>query len=257
MFTPQQEYSHRLAARQTLLAQQERLHKYIAYIRLLVVAAAVFAGWLSIYRHLVSAWWLLSFLFLFAALIAWHDKVELRRTAAARAVRMYTHGIARIEDSWTGLGQTGERFRDSNHVYEEDLDLFGRGSLFELLSTALTQMGEQALSRFLLAPASIGEALQRQKAVTELATRLDFREELTVLGVPGKVAVLPAEFIAWAEAPIRLQSSFLRIVTALFTISAILALLLWIQKGVVVPFLITLILEGCWMYQLRERIQAI
>jgi MutS domain V len=257
MSTPSQEYSHRLAARQTVLAQQDRLHKYIAYIRLLVVGAAIFAGWLSIYRHLFSHWWLLSFLFLFAALIAWHDKVELRRTAAARAVAMYTRGIARIEDRWSGLGQTGDRFRNPGHVYEEDLDLFGHGSLFELLSTALTQMGEETLSRFLLAPASISEALQRQQAVAELSTRVDFREQLTVLGVPGKVAVLPAEFIAWAEAPIRLQSFFLWLVAGLFTISAILALLLWIQKGVIVPFLITLMLEGCWMYQLRERMQAI
>src|SRR5690242_6158772 len=199
MSTPRQEYSQRLASRQALLAHQERLHKYIAYIRLLVVGAAIFAGWLSIYRHLFSHWWLLSFLFLFAALIAWHDRVELRRTAAARAVAMYTRGIARIDDRWTGLGATGDRFRDATHVYLEDLDLFGRGSLFELLSTALTQMGEEALSRFLLTSASIPEALQRQKAVAELTPRLDFREELTVIGSPGKVAVLPAEFIAWAE----------------------------------------------------------
>src|SRR5262249_44375965 len=257
MSTPHQEYSHRLAAREAILAQQERLHKYIAYIRLLVVGAAIFAGWLSIYRHLFSHWWLLSFLFLFAALIAWHDKVELRRTAAARAVAMYSRGMARIEDRWSGLGQTGDRFRDPGHVYEQDLDLFGRGSLFELLSTALTQMGEETLSHFLLTPASIPEALQRQGAMAELTPRLDFREELTVLGVPGKVAVLPAEFIAWAEAPIRLQSFILRVVTGLFTISAILALILWIQKGVIVPFLVTLMLEGSWMYQLRERIQTI
>ena len=257
MSTPQQEYSERLAARQAILAQQELLHKYIAYIRLLVVTAAVFSGWLSIYRHLFSHWWLLSFLFLFAALIAWHDKVELRRTAALRAVTMYKRGIARIEDRWNGLGQTGERFRDPGHVYSDDLDLFGRGSLFELLSNALTQMGEETLSKFLLSPASIPEALQRQRAVAELSPRLDFREQLTVLGVPGKIAVLPAEFIAWAEAPIRLQSFIWWLVTGLFTVSAILALLLWIQKGVMVPFVITLMLEGCWMYQLRERMQAI
>ena len=257
MSTPQQEYSQRLAARQAVLARQDRLHKSIAYIRLLVVGAAIFAGWLSIYRHLFSHWWLLAFLFLFAALIAWHDRVELCRTAASRAVQMYAHGIARIEDRWSGLGQTGERFRDPAHVYAEDLDLFGRGSLFELLSTALTQMGEETLSRFLLTPAPIPEALQRQLAVTELKPRLDFREELTVLGVPGKVAVLPSEFVAWAEAPIRLQSFLGWLVTALFTTSAIMALLLWIQKGVMVPFIITLMLEGCWMYQLRERIQAI
>jgi hypothetical protein len=257
MSTPHQEYSHRLAARQTLLAQQDRLHKYIAYIRLLVVGAALFAGWLSIYRHLFSHWWLLSFLFVFAALIAWHDKVELRRATAARAVAMYRRGVARLEDRWIGEGQTGEAFRDPGHVYAEDLDLFGRGSLFELLSTPITQMGQEALATFLLAPAPIQEAVQRQQAVADLSPRLDLREDLTILGAPGTVALLPDEFIEWAEAPIRLRFFMVRAIASLLAVSAILALVLWARKGVVVPFLITLILEGCWMYQLRERMQAI
>ena len=257
MSTPQQEYSHRLAARQVLLAHQERLHKYISYARLLVVAIALFAGWLSIYRHLFSAWWLFGFLLPFLALIALHDKVEARRTAAARAVGMYTRGLARIEDRWTGMGRTGEAFRDFRHVYAEDLDLFGTGSLFELLSTALTQMGEETLARWLLAPAPILEASQRQQAVAELTPRLDFREDLTILGAPRTVALLPEEFIEWAEAPIRLRFFIVRVTAGLLAISAILALVLWAQKGIVVPFLITLILEGCWMYQLRSRIQAV
>ena len=90
MSAPQQEYLRRLAARQVLLVHQERLHKYISYARLAVVAIGLFAGWLSIYRHLFSAWWLFVFLLPFLTLIAWHDKVEDRRTAAARAVAMYT-----------------------------------------------------------------------------------------------------------------------------------------------------------------------
>jgi hypothetical protein len=257
MSAPQQEYSHRLAARQVHLAHQERLHKYISYARLLIVAIALFAGWLSIYRHLFSAWWLFAFLLPFLALIAWHDKVEQRRTAAARAVAMYTRGIARIEDRWTGLGRTGEAFRDPSHVYAEDLDLFGNGSLFELLSTALTQMGEETLARWLLAPASIREILERQKAVAELKDKLDFREDLTILGASRSVSLLPEEFIEWAEAPIRLRFFVVRLIAGLLAISAILALLLWAHKGLVIPFLITLILEACWMYQLRPRIQAV
>ena len=35
----------------------------------------------------------------------------------------------RLEDRWAGTGEPGERFRDDRHVYANDLDLFGRGSL--------------------------------------------------------------------------------------------------------------------------------
>ena len=61
-------------------------------------------------------------------------------------------GIARIEDRWAGTGQTGDRFRDPNHVYAADLDLFGRGCLFELLSTARLPMGENQLAHWLKTP---------------------------------------------------------------------------------------------------------
>ena len=45
-----------------------------------------------------------------------------------------------------GTGEPGDRFRDDHHVYANDLDLFGRGSLFELLSLARTRTGEETLA---------------------------------------------------------------------------------------------------------------
>ena len=48
------------------------------------------------------------------------------------------------------------------------LDLFGRGSLFELLSRAQTQRGEERLAAWLLAPAAADEVRARQAAVAEL-----------------------------------------------------------------------------------------
>ncbi len=39
--------------------------------------------------------------------------------------------------------------RDDSHLYAADLDLFGRGSLFELLSLARTQPGEETLAAWL------------------------------------------------------------------------------------------------------------
>ena len=74
----------------------------------------------------------------FLALVVFHERVLRRRQIAERAVRYYERGIARLEDRWAGTGEPGERFRDSKHPYAEDLDLFGKGSLFELLSTART-----------------------------------------------------------------------------------------------------------------------
>ena len=44
------------------------------------------------------------------------------------------------------LNDAGERFRDDSHLYADVLDLFGQGSLFELLSIARTRTGEAKLA---------------------------------------------------------------------------------------------------------------
>ena len=71
---------------------------------------------------------------------------------AQAAVTYYADGIARIEDRWMRDAPSGERFRDRNHPYADDLDVFGPGSLFQLLSSCRTPMGEDRLAGWLLHP---------------------------------------------------------------------------------------------------------
>jgi len=65
-----------------------------------------------------------------------------------------------------------------HNPYAQDLDLFGKGSLFELLCTARTYIGEDTLARWLLTPAAPDAVHARHDAVNELRPRLDLREDL-------------------------------------------------------------------------------
>ena len=124
-----------------------------------------------------------------------------QRDAAARAIAFYERGLARIEDRWPGTGEPGDRFRDDHHLYANDLDLFGAGSLFELLSIARTRAGEATLAGWLTAPASPDEIAARQQAVEELAPLLDLREALSLAGTDVAAGVHSDELVGWAEAP--------------------------------------------------------
>ena len=83
-----------------------------------------------------SGWWLGVPAVVFVVLIVLHDRVIQARVGATRAVRWYERGLARIEDRWPGDGARGARFRDDMHPYAWDLDIFGDGSVFQLLTTA-------------------------------------------------------------------------------------------------------------------------
>ena len=115
-------------------------------------------------------------------LIQRHDGVVRARSAAQRAIQFYERGLARIEDRWAGTGEAGERFRDDRHLYANDLDIFGRGSLFELLSLARTRAGEETLAAWLTHPSALPEVAARRAAVAELAPAVDLREALSLAG---------------------------------------------------------------------------
>ena len=98
----------------------------------------------------------------------------------------YQRALARIDNSWMGTGETGERFLSESHPYARNLDIFGTGSIFELLCTARTQVGKEALANWLLAPASPDQVRRvRHEAIVDLRGRLDLREDLRSSGGRG------------------------------------------------------------------------
>jgi hypothetical protein len=195
------EYSARIAARTSARDALTVLDARFAHARLAAFAAAV-ALIVMAWRGMVSAWWLALPAVLFAWLMQRHDRVLRARDEAARGIGFYERGLARIEDRWRGGGETGERFRDDRHVYANDLDLFGAGSLFELLSLARTRAGEQVLAAWLTSPAGGLELRGRQDAVRELGPALDLREQLAVAGAGVRKSVQTDRLLEWAESPL-------------------------------------------------------
>ena len=139
----------------------------------------------------------------FFLLILVHDRVLLRRRMAETVVALYRDGELRLDDAWTGRGDPAARFAAAaeDHPYAGDLDLYGRGSLFELIDTTRTPAGQRTLARWLEAPAGPDEARDRQAAVRELGPRLDLREELAQAGgALAGGAVREEALSAWALA---------------------------------------------------------
>ena len=203
---PLAEYQARLEDRRRALGQLDRQFRRIGNARLAAGFAAVVVAFFVFGEVWISVWWLLLPLAVFAVLVIVHARVVERMERSKRAIQFYENGLARleghsIESEGTGSGDSGERFRNPAHVYAEDLDLFGKGSLFELLSTARTRAGEDTLARWLLAPATRDEVAARQLAVEELRSRLDLREDLAVIGATVRSNLNPDATAAWGEAP--------------------------------------------------------
>ena len=199
--TPIADYQARLAERQAAALREQKRFRTIGNARLLTGIVGVGLAFFVFGEVLISFWWLIIPLILFLILVVVHARVVESLERANRSVFFYERGLERLENRWRGKGETGDRFRNPAHIYGEDLDIFGKSSLFELISTARTRAGEDALARWLLAPAERPEALARQQAVQELQPYLDLREDLAVLGEAVR-STMDSEAVArWGEAP--------------------------------------------------------
>jgi len=198
---PRAYYSQRLQERRADIAQRERRNQRLSYARLGAVTAALAVVWLALTQHTFSILWVLAPAAVFVALIVIHEHLLRVIERLRRAERYFEKGVARLDGKWMGTGEPGDRYLDPSHPYAQDLDLFGKGSVFELLCTARTRIGEDTLARWLLNPAAPADTRARQGAVDELRPRVDLREELAVLAEEARTGVEPVALAAWGEAP--------------------------------------------------------
>jgi hypothetical protein len=255
--SPTEEYQQRLKARDARANRQEKLHIRLGNIRLALLVAAAVLAWEALHRHRLSWWWLVAPVTAFFAVAAYHSRVLRARDLARRAVAFYRSALARIEDRWAGTGQSGERFADPHHVYSADLDLFGHGGLFELLSTARTRMGEATLARWLLGPSPVARIEERNAAVVELRGQLELREDLAVLGEDAGVGVHPSELVQWAEAPNPMEWPLLRPLAISLAVLAVAGVGIWAYWGTPTPLLAVVIVEGVLVYRLRKPMEEV
>lgn len=251
---PHHEYSLRLNQHQAQVEQLQRRHFWLGNVRIAVFVGIIVLCWITGKTGSPSLYWLLAMVILFIGFVIAHRRVVRAMALAKRAVAVYARGLARMEDRWAGSGETGDEFKDPLHLYAEDLDILGEGSLFQLLSTARTNMGRQRLARWLLTHASVQEVQERQSAVAELKAKLDLREDLAVTGESERIAAKPEALVRWARAESGLQDGrWWAAALAVLNIAALVYgfMVLW------APFVLLLLVNGSIMFRARHRLEKI
>ncbi len=248
--TPSEEYSSRLKARRAVEAGLAERHILLGNLRLACAVAAAIIVWRGEWM------WLVAPVAAFFALAVYHETVERRCLRARRASRFFELGLARLEDRWSGLGETGERFLDPDHPYAGDLDLFGKGSLFELISLARTRAGENIIANWLRTPSSAAELRQRHEAIDELRPRIELREDLAVLGQDVRVGLHPNRLLHWAEGPALLRMPWLRPVAIVLAVLALTAAAVWEIYGERVFLVAVVLVEILFLYVIRHPLDA-
>ena len=228
---PEAEYEARLEAIRHSRTRLDHRHKTLGRVEISLALACVIVAVWALASSSISVLWVLLPVAAFGFSETIHTRVVRSIEKCGRVIVFYERGLARLDNRWMGTGETGVHFFDPSHPYSRDLDLFGKGSIFELLSTTRTRTGEEALARWLLAPASVDEIQSRHSAVADLRARLNLREDLALLGEDVRSKVHPDTLAAWAEAAPVLEPGPVRAAAFILAVIWLFSIVAWFGWG--------------------------
>ena len=166
----------------------------------LILAILGLLGCLALYQSVFAKRWPLWTAIPVVAAVAWvveqRHRCHLRFVQLGNLIEYYEKGAARLIHKWGSL-DGGDSFLEEEHLYSKDLDLFGHGSLYQLLCSARTHVARETLARWMKAPAELKEIQARQQAISELRPRRDLPESVAAAGALQVSDFRPEFFNAW------------------------------------------------------------
>jgi ABC-type multidrug transport system fused ATPase/permease subunit len=150
-----------------------------------VLAVAVIG--LLIYSYIKEVsnlyFYLVPLVLIFMVVVRRHRKVRGHIVHLEKYFTINEQALQRLSGDWTNFSQRGEQFIAAEHPYSSDLNIFGQGSLFQYLNATNLITGERALARMLSQSAKPEAVIARQEAIKELASHLDWRQQLQANGM--------------------------------------------------------------------------
>jgi hypothetical protein len=175
------EYEKRKKYYEDNIEKQTKDINLISYLRL---ATFVIGFGTSIYLYVKKSYYIGSAIFvlaliMFIYLIYKHSLVIKERKYALIMRDINHNSIERLNGDWKFFKDTGVEFNEEDHNYAGDLDIFGKGSVFQWINAAVTYTGRLRLRDMLSSPCRNKEQItKRQQAVEELEGKVSWRQEL-------------------------------------------------------------------------------
>lgn len=116
--------------------------------------------------------------------------------------------------------EDGAEFISSHHFYNQDIDLFGSGSLFQRINRAGTKKGKYCLADQLNSNSIEGISL-RQEAILELRDKIDWRQNFQATGLIIENEVAVEDLIKWMKSFNLSLPSFAKYLPILFSLCSL------------------------------------
>jgi len=150
--------------------------RMLSYIRLAVIALIIFV----LYNHdrfsgIILALFILVLLLAFGFLVKTFAKQKFNRDLHQTIAKINEREINYLANEDLDF-EDGQVYLNTAHAFSYDLDIFGKASLFQHLNRTHSYIGHRSLADALTSETNKVEVLKKQKAIDELSSKLDWRQ---------------------------------------------------------------------------------
>lgn len=169
------------------------------------IGAVLIVG-ISEMRILLLAFFPMAALFIY--LIKLFNDQKDRQNFLKAVLKMKSDQVLRKKRELSTFDK-GEQFKDKNHAFCNDLDLFGEHSLFQLLNHTVADGGKSLLAKWLKAEVDPQKAKERFGAIKELSGHQNFVRNFEAIGKAFiKEEKNKKPFYKWLKRPVAWKSFY-------------------------------------------------
>lgn len=203
MKNPENHYKKRLTRFKRLLRKQELTAGIISNFRLVSALSGLSLAF-YLYKsgnHYISTGIFIAALVLFMFLVNRHRRITENIGYTRSLIEINNKCLKRLNGAWKDFSDTGKEYTNSTHPFTGDLDIFGKGSLFQWINNTNTFTGRNKLAYFFTEPLNNkNDIIRRQEAIAELAENISWRQKFEAEAmIVRQKAHNQAALFSWAE----------------------------------------------------------
>jgi len=200
--SPAKTYQKQLAALRAQLDREKRKGDNISWARLALIVIVAIVGFQLWMQNIPLAIGVIIIGFaVFLRLVVLAGRIGEKIQQLTRLEEINKEELLVLDHQFTQLPD-GISFKPEEHPYANDLDIFGRASLYQYINRASTHNGRVTIAQWLLAPADANSIASRQQAVKELTDEVEWRQQLQAFGQQDKVtSAMQTGIEAWLKEP--------------------------------------------------------
>jgi DNA mismatch repair ATPase MutS len=194
-------YAKRQSDFATTVSKLDQRINLISNVRLVVAGAFIAILYFGFANY--SLLYLLPIVVLiFVVLVRNHSRLFNERAHVKNLVNINKAEQESLSGNYKSF-DAGSKFLDTRHPYSYDLDIFGDGSLFQIINRCNTIIGKQKLASHLTSILnSKDDIIRKQEGIKELSDRVDFRQHYQAAGMEiEELEADRSQLLSWSAIP--------------------------------------------------------